>query len=157
WNPVARDPLPDLGPQLVTPLHLDPPDLVLHERAELVESQLLDDVLHACPAAVGALAMAVLHAHDRLAPHPHVLGGDEARDVLARKWRRAEAAAGPQREAALAVPDLRIEADVVDRDLGAILSTSLDGDLELPRQREVERIEEEVVVDRHAVRRDVEG
>src|SRR5206468_1663985 len=62
-----------------------------------------------------------------------------------------------QREAARAVARLRIETDVVDRRLRAVVLAALDRDLELARQGQVERVEEEVLVDRDAVRRDVEG
>ena len=81
----------------------------------------------------------------------------KSRTGLARKGCAPEAAAGPEREAALRRPAaLRVGADVVDRHLRAVERAALDGDLELARQREVERIEEEVVVDGEDVGCDVE-
>ena len=68
-------------------------DLGLDRARNLSRPILLDDVLHARPVAVLALAVAVLDAHDRLAPDEEVVGGDEvarsaSRGTAARRVRR---------------------------------------------------------------------
>src|SRR5271169_4538413 len=60
-------------------------------------------------------------------------------------------------EPTLAALQAREVADVVHRRLRTVLSTGREGDLELARQGEVERMEQEVLVRGHDVRPDVEG
>src|SRR5262249_29172206 len=129
--------LAHLGAQLLTALGVDPPDLLLDPAAEAVEPELLYDALHCPPAAVLPLPMAVLHADDRLAPDEHIVGRNEVGHVLGQERLGAETPTGEHREPPNAVTQLGVEPDVVHRSLRAVLPAALDGDLELPRQREI--------------------
>src|SRR5581483_7370992 len=93
---------------------------------------------------------------DGLTPDQEVAGGNEVRDRLGEERLRAESAARVDREPGRVAPHLRVEADVVHRRLRAVVRAALERDLEYARQRQVQRIEEEVLVDREAIRRHVE-
>src|SRR5262249_56297404 len=69
---MTRYPLANLGTEFRAAFGVHPPDLGLDQAPEAVEPELLHDVLHARPAAVLPLPVAMLHAHDGLAPHADV-------------------------------------------------------------------------------------
>ncbi len=105
--------------------------------------------------------MTMLNPHDRFGDDQDVLDRHEVAHAVRQIRLRAQPAGDGEREAldapAALVPHVGVQPDVVDRTLRAIALAVADRDLELPRQREVQRVEEKVVVDQLDVGRDVEG
>jgi len=106
------------------------------------------------------VAKPVKHAHDGFRRREHVGDRQELVQRRGRPAHRRGAAAGGHSEAthlsAVLFPDDRAPADVVNRRERVVLGATLEGDLELARQRCAELVPQEVARQRLGVRRDVE-
>src|SRR5262249_21716156 len=125
-------------------------------RAEPLLAEATEDVLEPRARLVVALAERVEEPDDRLAHAPDLGGGDEVVQRDGRLRRRRQPAGRVHLEAALPVPHLRDEPEVVDRGVRTVRPAAAERDLELPREGARERVPQEEARDGLSVRRDVE-
>ncbi len=123
----------------------------------LLPADRLDQELHAVALLVLVVAHPVEHTEHGFRNTAGLADGQEFVEHARRFAHDGRAAAGEDPEPALPVrPELREKSEVVDRRRDVILRASLEGDLELARQRGRQPVPEEKSRERFRVRGDVE-
>ena len=98
----------------------------------------------------------MLHPHDRFGDAQHLFGGNEILHRLGEKRLRPKAPSGQYAEARDAVFQMGVEGDVVNWPLHAVVAAARKGNLELAGEREIQRVEEKVFVQREGIGNHIE-
>jgi hypothetical protein len=106
--------------------------------------------------AVLALAVAVLNAHDGLGVGERVLRSEKIAQRQSEVRRGSEPASGQHPKASGSLPDPRVEREVVEDSLSFVVGAARERRLEFSRQRDVQGMEEKVVVESEGIGQHVE-